>query len=301
MLVRLRDHIYRIRHQIFNEPLNKGSKWHFLKRYILWKAFGKHGDRKWTISFENGMRSLVHPHPDHDAGELNIWTRNVDQQDTEIVRRVLEAGDMIVDVGCNVGNRTWALADIIGGALLIDANQRAIERVKENLVLNQLDPSDYHILQKAVGDTMGTVRFTDLGGANTLNHVVEPGYSDIKGPIVEVVMTTIDHEVERLGLHPTYIKVDVEGHDLNALKGARKTLRSGCVRLVKFEHNPLDPLQPLMDLFHDLGWMVFAQVNGALSRRAEHLAGSPNLFAAPKEVLNELQRPVAPVMGRQAL
>jgi hypothetical protein len=38
-------------------------------------------------------------------------------------------------------------------------------------------------------------------------------------------LTTVDDEVERLGLHVGFIKADIEGHELRMLRGARKTIR----------------------------------------------------------------------------
>ncbi len=284
----LRDHVYRIRHHIFMDPVNKGQRWKLLWDYIRWQATGKYGKEKWIIHFPNGMRSYVHPYPDHDAGEMNIWTRNVDHHDTELVRRVLRKGDRIVDAGCNVGNRTWALADVIGGALMLDAGAAAIERVHENRALNGLSPSTFITVHKAVGDHLGHVRFTDEGGAYTRNKVIEDGVPEPAAPMREVELTTIDTEVERLGWEPTYMKIDVEGQDLPALRGAMKTLRSGCVRLVKFEHNASEPLLPLLSIFETLGWKVFTLHKGQITDAPRYLESEMNLFAAPLQVYSQL-------------
>lgn len=280
----LRDHLYRIRHHILLDPVNKGRRLRYLWNYLRWQAKGKYGKENWIISFENGLRSYVHPFPDHDAGEMNIWTRNVDFHDTAIVRRILRKGDRIVDAGCNVGNRTWALADMLGGALMIDAGAAAMARVQENRALNGLSPTDFITVHKAVGEQPGVVRFTDEGGAYTRNKVVEAGEEKTAVRIVEVEMTTIDAEVERLGWQPTYLKIDVEGQDLPALKGALRTLRSGNVRLVKFEHNATEPLPPLLAFFHELGWKVFTVHKGRVSDAQQHLEREMNLLASPAEI-----------------
>ena len=34
------------------------------------------------------MRSYVYPFPDYDAGEVNIWTRNVDFHDIRLARSI---------------------------------------------------------------------------------------------------------------------------------------------------------------------------------------------------------------------
>lgn len=286
----LRDHLYRIRHQILGEPLNKGRRSRYLWDYLRWHCRDKWGKRPWTITFENGYRSLVKTHPDHDAGERNIWTRNVDWYDTELIRRVLQKGDTVVDAGCNVGNRTWALADLLSGALLIDAGATAVQRTREHVRLNGLPEDRFHVVHKAVGATPGSITFTDLGGASTLNRVLEAGQQAPPGVRTVVLeRTTIDNELQRLGMRPAYMKIDVEGQDLPALQGALNTLRSGCVRLVKFEHNAPEPLQPVLDFWKELGWQVFALDRDRISQDRARLERDMNLFAAPMEVFAMLR------------
>lgn len=276
--------IYRV---ILNEPLNKGRRLHYLRNYLLWNVRYKYSDRKWIISFENGCRSYVYPFPDHDAGELNIRTRNVDYYDIEFVRKHIRKGDFIVDAGCNVGNRTLAIADIIGGALMIDAGEVAMTRTFENLLLNGLPVKNYYLVRKAVGDSEGIVYFSDLGGANTVNRVVsEKERCEINSCPVE--MTTIDKELGKINRSPSFIKTDVEGHDLPALRGAVNTLRKGTVRLVKFEHNQSEPLDPLLEFFEAIGWKVFALGKaGEPTDERRYVSQNMNLFAAPKRYYEE--------------
>jgi FkbM family methyltransferase len=173
------------------------------------------------------------------------------------------------------------LADLVSGALMIDAGVEAIARVRENLQLNRLDDADFIPVCKAVGEASGEVYFSDIGGAHTQNRVVradgEPG---VKTRRVE--MTTIDLELARIGRKPTFIKVDVEGQDLAALKGAVATLRAGTVKLVKFERLPQEPLAPLVDFFDELGWEVFAlDRRGRRTWDSSLIERSLNLFASP--------------------
>lgn len=286
----LRGHCGTIHRDIISDPLNRGERLKRLIDYVKWHTHYKYKGRQWIIEFENGLRSIVYPFPDHDAGELNIWTKNVDYHDHRFIRSVLAPGDFIVDAGCNVGNRTLALADMLGGALLIDAGKRAVERTTENLRLNKLDPKDFPVVRAAVGDKRGIVRFSDLGGASTLNRVLES--SEYEQTTVEVPLTTIDDEVERIGRLPAFIKVDVEGFDLLALRGSERTLRSGCVKLVKFEHNQSEPMDPLGSFFGGMGWTVFALDGmGEPTLDNQAISHNCNLFAMPKEVANRFLKP----------
>jgi FkbM family methyltransferase len=283
----VRMHIRMVRREILFEPLNQGSRTSLFLNYARWHIFYKYRGKRWLIRFDNGMCSWVYPYPDHDAGEANIWNRNVDYYDTEFVRRLLNKGDFIVDAGCNIGNRTWPLCDLISGALMIDAGEKAIERTRENLRLNGLDESDYVLIEQAVGEEEGEVLFTDLGGASTLNRVVVEPEAGSTGR--RVAMTTIDRELEKVGRQPTYIKIDVEGHDLAALKGASRALRSGSVKVVKFEHNQSDPLAPLLAFFDSLGWVVFAlDERGKPSTDRAHIERNMNLFAAEEALFCRL-------------
>lgn len=289
----LRGHVGTMRRVIIADPLNHGHRLRLLRDYVRWHALHKHRDRKWKIEFENGLHSMVYPFPDHDAGELNIWTRNVDYHDTRFIRSVIGRGDFIVDAGCNVGNRTLALADLLGGALLIDAGKRAGERTRENLRLNNLDPDSFVVIRAAVGDQCGVVRFSDFGGASTQNRVLGSGESDQR--TVEVPLTTIDDEVERFGRFPAFIKIDVEGYDLLALRGSGRTLRSGFVKLVKFEHNQSEPLLPLESFFFEMGWQVFALDSmGKPTLDRQVVSSNVNLFAMPTDAANKLLQATAP-------
>jgi FkbM family methyltransferase len=272
-------HIRVIRKEILREPLNKGRKLKYLGNYLKWNIFYKYRNRKWIIEFDNGLKSYVYPFPDHDSGEANIYLKNVDYTDIQFIRKHLQKEDTIIDAGCNVGNRTLALADLIDGALLIDAGKAAVNRAKENIALNNLDPSKFKVIHCAVGEENGTVSFTDVGGASTKNKIIDNGQSSA---VVKVPVSRIDDIANEMGIKPAFIKLDVEGYDFAALKGASALLRSGCVRLVKFEHWPGQPLQPVTDFFKSLNWaLFFLNADGTINEDLSMMGTDLNLFAAP--------------------
>jgi len=276
---------YRIWRDILREPLNRGQRSKLLARYARWHLWDKPRQRTTTVTLQNGMLSLVHP--DSDSGEANIFTVNVDYNDNAFVRKHLEAGDFIIDAGCNVGNRTLVLADIIGGALLVDANPLCLGRARENIELNGLDPARFHFVAKAVGSCPGVVRFTGLGGTSTINRIPAPGETEVE--TVEVERSTLDLEWAALGRPPcTFLKLDLEGHDYDALLGARELLSSPDMRLVRFERLPGDELAKYQRLFDDIGWCLFTlEDRGLPTREAGALRNSRNLLAMPRSLLEE--------------
>jgi len=276
-------HLKVIKSQTLSDPVNNGHKLTLAANYINWILFFKHRNKDWIITFDNGFRSIVKPYPDHDSGSMNIWTRNVDYYEIEFIRKMLRKGDLIIDAGCNVGNRTWAMADIIGGAILIDANPKAIARTEENLRLNKLPEDKFIPIQKALGDKQGIIRFSDKGGARTDNRILDE--DDMQESYTSIEMTTIDSIVERHKFGPAFIKLDVEGYDLPALKGAIRTLGSGSVRLVKFEILDFGTFPEFKSFFTNINWKIFAlSDNGKPITDEECFKTQLNLFASPEHI-----------------
>jgi len=271
---------------IVTDKLNRGQRFRLLLNYFTWFLYSKPRKRTFKITFPNGLRSIVYP--DSDSGVSSIYTRNVDFHGFAYVRSILKKGDFIIDAGCNVGNRTLMLADIAGGALLIDANEKCLERLNGNFRLNTLNMSNFHVVCKAVGSRKGIVKFTDIGGTSTQNRVVQE--ADKSGASIKTVgMTTIDDEMDNIGNPPcSFVKTDLEGCDLDALRGAVRTLQNGSMKLARFERWQEVPLPPFVDFFTHLNWVVFAlDANGAPTIDEQIVKSSLNLFAMPRGIFSD--------------
>jgi FkbM family methyltransferase len=278
--------VHRI-YEILYNPLNKGFRLELFFNYLSWHLYHRPFRHNLTIQLQNGMKSIVYP--DSDSGVTNLFTKNVDFYENEFVRKVLSKGDFIIDVGCNVGNRTLALADIIRGALLIDANEICINRLELNLALNNISLSNFNAISKAVGREIRLVSFTDLGGTNCLNRIVNSAMPNMK--MREIPMTTIDFEMNKLG-NPecAYIKTDLEGYDLDALVGAEKTLKSESLKLVKFERWPNRSFDSFSRFFKNLDFKLFAiDDQGAPTFDKKALYKTTNLFGMPKKYIERLK------------
>jgi FkbM family methyltransferase len=81
-----------------------------------------------------------------------------------------------------------------------------------------------HPLQKAISDTSGEVAFRSAGLQGD-NHIV----SAHEANTVDVIRTpaiSIDEFCATQKIQPHLIKVDVEGYELDVLRGAKETIRS---------------------------------------------------------------------------
>jgi FkbM family methyltransferase len=281
---RLAIHLYRLMKIVLLDPVNHGRRFYYFRRYLWWFCWARPRGQQTMVKLENGMLSRVYP--DSDSGVSNIFTRNVDYFENQLIRSVLQPGDFIVDAGCNVGNRTLVLADVIGGALMLDANPLCLERVQENFQLNQIDMRHYTLRPCAVGAVEGMLFFSDLGGTYCSNQIVPAGTPQS----LAVPVTTLDQELQTLNQNACrFIKLDLEGYDLDGLRGSLQTLRSGQLRLIKFERWQSVPLQDFIDFFAAEDWIIFALDDvGRPTRHWPTVASRSNLFAMPETAWRQL-------------
>ena len=277
-------HAYQLIFRVLLEPMNRGHRIEFFFKYLNWFLLQKRRGECTEILLLNNMKSIVYP--DSDSGVSSIFSNNVDHHESVFVRSHLKPGDFIVDAGCNVGNRTLVLADIVGGGLLIDANPNCLSRARKNFQLNSLSLDNFHFFESAVGCENSTVKFPVDTGTSCQNRINDTSDS---GNLVEVPLTTLDTALENIGMPAvSFVKTDLEGYDLDALRGARQILQSNTIRLVLFERWATTKLDDFLQFFTEIDWCVFAlDKHGQPSVSPGLLAHSRNLFASPNRLRHE--------------
>lgn len=140
-------------------------------------------------------------------------------EDERFLASCLHAGDIFVDVGANIGTLTLAGSRLVGPTgrvFSIEAHSRTVRYLRGNVRLNAAE--NVTVLHAAVGDRSGTVKFSNRR-SDDQNGVASSG--------IEVPLATLDSLL--LGLLPADIrirllKMDVEGFELFALRGATRVL-----------------------------------------------------------------------------
>jgi FkbM family methyltransferase len=132
-----------------------------------------------------------------------------------------EAG-FFVDVGANIGTQTiYALAtNAFSGALAIEADRHNFEILRRNVELNGLS-GQVRLFHGAASASGGEAQLTrdrqNFGG-----HSLEPGMGLSPAERVTVRIQRLDDILGSCGLGPSQVamvKVDVEGHELQVLRG----------------------------------------------------------------------------------
>jgi FkbM family methyltransferase len=135
-------------------------------------------------------------------------------------------GMTVYDVGAHLGFFTLGLARLVGAGgrvVAFDPLPENIRALRENLALNPSLTSNVQVVQAAVANVSGQLRF--YGGSDPSRARLAPlPASSEDGQ--EVASLTLDEFVFHRGAPaPQLVKLDVEGAEGMALQGARRVLR----------------------------------------------------------------------------
>ena len=137
-------------------------------------------------------------------------------------------GAVVMDVGGTIGAVACWLAVRVGAAgrvIVFEPDAGNLETLRRNIVLNGV--ANVELIEKGAWESAGELEFH--AGGNYTSSFRPTDYIEKRPDLYRVVripVTTIDAEVARLGLgRLDCIKMDIEGSEGPALRGARETLR----------------------------------------------------------------------------
>ena len=164
---------------------------------------------------------------------------------------MIKPGEVVYNIGANVGYTALWLAQNAGGAISVVA----FEPEPENFVLLcknvSLNPRlDVTCEKLAIGDLDGAVRMSSNGGGDGAAHVSEDGD-------IEVDCLTLDSFIEKAGPVPDWIFMDVEGFGGACMKGASSLLAKHRPK-VAFEVHSADEEKGVRDVLEAHGYEPFS-------------------------------------------
>ncbi|MBA7692614.1 hypothetical protein ES703_101181 [subsurface metagenome] len=149
-------------------------------------------------------------------------------------------GDIVIDIGAHAGMFTVKAAKLVGDkglVIAIEPEPRNLAILQHNIESHSL--TNVKIVSKAIFNEKTTVRLylQDLSVHHSLSYR--------SGNYIEVEADSLDNIVSELGLdHVDFVKIDVEGAELEILKGAEKMLTSPGIRLSIASYHDLPDGQP---------------------------------------------------------
>ena len=227
-----------------------------------------------------GKHEMLLDKKDHGISRVLIrksssrkWPREPEFMD--IITEELTEGMVAFDLGANIGYITLIMADKVGESghvYAVEPNPRNFAILNKNIQMNNYSEriSTY---QQAISNKNGTCSFflsssSNLGSLSATNNTKES---------IDVKVQTGDTFLSDK-LQPDFIKMDIEGAEVEAIEGMLKTLekKRGVVKILMETHsmyyNPEDSLkQQLIKLF-EIGFRTKYLITAGIPR--------PSFFAS---------------------
>ncbi len=191
----------------------KNTRCNFTVDKVKWEE-----DTEVLLFLSTYFYSAVYGKGEYEKDEINF------------LKRTLKKGDVFIDIGANVGLYTVVAAKLVGTTgqvIAFEPSKREYELLQKNIKLNKL--MNVKPLKIAVSNHNGTAKFIVAGGKDTGTNTLASRFygNHIKLDRVEDVPTyRLDDYVDQLNISKlTGIKIDVEGYDVFALEGMKKTLQ----------------------------------------------------------------------------
>ncbi len=136
-----------------------------------------------------------------------------DYNNMQFIRWLLRDGGALFDIGANIGSYTLLASEQPQAEVYaFEPHPETFRRLSGNVALNRRD--NVHAVHAALGSQDGTVALTDRPGSS-INHVTDR--PDDKSILVPV--RRVDSYCREWGVCPQFVKLDVEGHEYEVLRG----------------------------------------------------------------------------------
>ena len=154
--------------------------------------------------------------------------------ETDLVKQEINKGDVVIDIGANIGYYTLIFAKLVGDTgkvFAFEPDPTNFELLRKNIEINGY--KNVILEKKALSDKEGKVTLV-LNKENTGGHYIskQPTKNSI-----QVDAITVDDYFKNFGYKIDFIKMDVEGAESMVLKGMANLLKHNADLKMMVEYN----------------------------------------------------------------
>jgi FkbM family methyltransferase len=157
--------------------------------------------------------------------------------ETSVIEKEIKEGDIVVDIGANIGYYTLIFAKLVGEkgkVFAFEPHPKNFCLLKKNVEINGY--KNVVLEQKAVSNTTGKARlyvYYDHPGAHHLHDTGDGrGWIEISTVRLDDYFANYDYQID-------FVKMDIEGSEMAAVQGMYSILRKGRDMKIITEFNPM--------------------------------------------------------------
>lgn len=265
------NHAIYITRFIWTHPANQQQRARALLRFARFQFRGRLLHRSTLVPL--GERSKIRASLNRQAVSKAVCANPPDYEEMLIWRQVLKPGDLFVDVGANVGSYTIWAGDIGAEVIALEPAEDTYALLVKNVAINGYPVTTMCV---AAGAVFGTARFTS--GRDALNRLDPEGG-------VETEIVTIDSIIKDRMV--AGMKVDVEGFEIEVLRGCERALAEQRLRMIQLEWNESSTTavgtdrKAVADMLAKHGYGLYRPSRDGTLVPLTDMSFGPDVFACP--------------------
>ena len=223
--------------------------------------------------------------------ETDLWgfiqNGKYEPEETEIIKKLVKAQDVCLDIGANIGYFTVLLAKKCKEVWAFEPEPSNFNMLMMNLMMN--DISNVYTVKSAVSWECGTNKLYLCDKSHGMHRMYKSVHCKDS---IDVKTVSIDST----GLRPNFIKVDAEGFEWNVLLGMCHTLdKYHPIVVMEFhppsieeaghKHHPQAIYDQLKVLGYDIYLMPYIENTisfNKLYERTDNVSGGQSILCLPK-------------------
>ncbi len=195
--------------------------------FLRFQLIGRVKKARLEVKWIHGLRFYVAP--GETGMTINLYCAMSEPNEMLFMLHFLKESDVFFDIGANAGSYSLLAAGISkSNVYSFEPVLQTRQRLVENLKLNGL-PTKF-VQSCALGASQGKVKFTE--SLDAINHVVRASEL-LSGNSVE--LQTLDSYAKIVGV--SLMKIDVEGYEMEILRGATSFLEKSTLKALIVETN----------------------------------------------------------------
>lgn len=150
----------------------------------------------------------------------SVFKNKQDAFEIELLKKHIKKGDTVLDIGANIGFYAIILSDIVGEKGKIHCFEPDITNFG-HLKKETVSYKNIHINNKAVGPKTEKIKIYTSKELNVDHRTYKPEQYDKE---IEIDAVSIDDYLK--GAKVDFIKMDIQGFEMEAMKGMKETLKN---------------------------------------------------------------------------
>jgi FkbM family methyltransferase len=254
------------------------------------QAIAKRAGIWWSLDLSEGIDFSIYLLGGFEPNTLKLYTK------------IIKPGDIVLDIGANIGAHTLPLARLVGNqgrVIAFEPTRYAIGKMSANIELNKELTDRISVNQIMLVVHESEKLESEIYSSWPLFETGKNVHPEHLGKLMNTegaIAMTLDQAVKYLQIKKIdFIKIDVDGHEYSVLNGGKETLLTHrppiLMELAPYLFDPESrQFENMIELFSKLEYSVIdADTGKPLPMNSDHLraiipvGGSKNVLLTPKK------------------